>query len=411
MKNVLRITYLLTALLLLLQVIPLRASALPLSQEESDAIYGDHTIYQDVVGCGATGTCSCSGGATNLTGSDNKSKIYNFLTGKGFTPFQVAGIMGNMEGESNSDFETRLVEYGFPNGRGEISKAGQPSSLSDTVPPDANAKHQPGYGLVGWTAQVYKDGLNKLSAERGVPAGDLALQLDYLWTVLTSGADGVKAGFADRMKATTDVKAATVLFETDFEKHAPPLPDPIRLKFAEDLLVELGSGSGAVASSNVACGASGAGGQVVGDFSLPVDRKIYDEHKEYFTKPHHDYPAADIPVPIGTPVYSMTGGKVLKAPTNGDCGVGVIIDAGNNVNFIYCHGSDGGSIDGAKQGDTVKPGQLIMHSATTGSSTGPHLHVGITISSKNYCPQNLFVGIAEGNIPALSSLPTSGCTN
>ena len=38
-----------------------------------------------------------------------------------------------------------------------------------------------------------------------------------------------------------------------------------------------------------------------GSYTLPVDRSVFDLHPEYLSKPHHDYPAIDIPLAVGTP--------------------------------------------------------------------------------------------------------------
>ena len=147
---------------------------------------------------------------------------------------------------------------------------------------------------------------------------------------------------------------------------------------------------------------------VVGDYALPVEARWYAEHPQWFTKPHHDYPAADIPVPTGTPIFAAAGGTVVKAPAGGACGLGVIVNSADGVTWLYCHGSDGGQV--ISPGDQVVPGQLLMHSASTGNSTGPHLHFGIRVDGQNRCPQPFMVAVAEGSPITPQSLPTSGCS-
>ena len=154
-------------------------------------------------------------------------------------------------------------------------------------------------------------------------------------------------------------------------------------------------------------------GQTVtnGNYALPLDIKWYEEHPDWFSKPHHDYPAADIPVPEGTNVYAMSSGKVTAAPNGYGYGQGVSIMGDDGVLYNYGHGQDGGQI--VKVGDTIKAGQLIMHSGNTGRSTGPHLHVDMKIGSEKACPQNLLVALGkkESSLPSPQSLPTSGCSN
>lgn len=157
-----------------------------------------------------------------------------------------------------------------------------------------------------------------------------------------------------------------------------------------------------------ACTPGQAGGAVVDGYALPVDRRWYDEHPSWFTKPHHDYPAADVPVPTGTPIYSMTGGSVTATPTSGRCGIGVVIDGNDGARYTYCHGLPGSTT--VVPGDRVEAGQQVMLSASTGNSTGPHLHLGIRVDGENRCPQPLLVAIAEDLGPAPLTLPASGCT-
>ena len=147
---------------------------------------------------------------------------------------------------------------------------------------------------------------------------------------------------------------------------------------------------------------------VSGDYALPLERRWYDEHPEWFTKPHHDYPAADIPVPIDTPLYAVTNGVVVGTPTSGKCGIGVVIND-DEAQYTYCHGRPG--TQAVTIGDRVTVGQHLLDSASTGNSTGPHLHFGIEAGGQKRCPQPFLVSIAEGQPLAPAGLPTTGCTS
>ncbi|MCB9376391.1 MAG: peptidoglycan DD-metalloendopeptidase family protein [Microthrixaceae bacterium] len=147
---------------------------------------------------------------------------------------------------------------------------------------------------------------------------------------------------------------------------------------------------------------------VSGDYALPVERHWYDENPRWFTKPHHDYPAADIPVPTGTPLFAVTNGVVVGTPTSGKCGIGVIFNGDDGAQYTYCHGNPG--TQAVTIGDRVSVGQHLLDSASTGNSTGPHLHFGIRVDGTQRCPQPFFVAIADGEPFAPRGLPTSGCS-
>jgi len=355
--------------------------ALALSPEQRK-IYDSNISYFDLE---EATLATCGGGSSTLTGSDNAEKIYNFFTGQGFKPFQAAGIMGNMMDESK--LNPRSIEP-YPT-EGDQPRRGK------------------GFGLVQWTFADRQEPLEQKAAAAGVLPSDLGIQLQYVMDEL----QGRWKSTYDKFLATTTVEQATEVILVEYEipgNKARARRE--RIPYARDFLIQFGSssGGGAPSSGSVVCG--GGNGEVVNGFSLPVDRKFYDENPEWFTKPHHDYPAADIPVPTGSRVYSMTDGTVIKAPVNGGCGVGVIIDDANGVRYTYCHGSDGGTVSGARTGDKVTAGQFIMSSASTGDSSGPHLHLQITVSGQNRCPQTLFTGIAEGTPPDVNTLPSGGCT-
>jgi len=58
---------------------------------------------------------SSGGGIVNaLTGSDNRQKIWNYLTSRGLTSEQAAGVMGNMQSETAGSWSPTVNEYGKP---------------------------------------------------------------------------------------------------------------------------------------------------------------------------------------------------------------------------------------------------------------------------------------------------------
>ncbi|MCZ7537870.1 MAG: M23 family metallopeptidase [Acidimicrobiia bacterium] len=125
------------------------------------------------------------------------------------------------------------------------------------------------------------------------------------------------------------------------------------------------------------------------------------------TRPHHDYPAIDIPVPVGTPLYAVTNGVVVGTPTSGKCGIGVVFNGDDDAQYAYCHGQPG--TQAVAIGERITVGQHLMDSASTGNSTGPHLHFSIETGGARRCPQTFLVSIAEGQPLAPQGLPATGC--
>ena len=89
---------------------------------------------------------------------------------------------------------------------------------------------------------------------------------------------------------------------------------------------------------------------------------------------HHDYPAADIAAPQGTPLYALSDGSVLYTWT-GDprCGTGFTFQATDGQTWTYCHLS---YLDPSVQpGTQLTAGQSVGLVGATGDATGPHLHL------------------------------------
>jgi murein DD-endopeptidase MepM/ murein hydrolase activator NlpD len=102
---------------------------------------------------------------------------------------------------------------------------------------------------------------------------------------------------------------------------------------------------------------------------------------------HHDYPAADIAAPSGSPVYALADGVVTRAWRTIDplCGIGMDYRTDDGRTWAYCHLSyiEPSVVSGTR----LSAGMLVGLVGSTGHSTGPHLHLGLIPSSQGY-PQN-----------------------
>jgi hypothetical protein len=153
--------------------------------------------------------------------------------------------------------------------------------------------------------------------------------------------------------------------------------------------------------------ARAAGGvPVAGDYTLPVDRHLVTAAA--LRRPHHTYPAWDLALPEGTPVYAAHGGLVAAVTaTHSRCGLGAVVAGADGYTYIYCHASAVAVVPG----EHVAAGDLLMWSGNTGNSTGPHLHFGIRDpGGRNLCPQDLLAAWYEGIPLSPDAAPAWGCT-
>jgi peptidase M23-like protein len=147
-------------------------------------------------------------------------------------------------------------------------------------------------------------------------------------------------------------------------------------------------------------------------FVLPRWVKSESQWKTVLAGKHHDHASIDIPVPVGTPYYAITAGRVTF--TSGACGDGVTLHGLDGVTYTYCHGSWRAGANGYNVG----PGQLLGFTGNTdggtNTSTGPHLHVQIKYGGHLRCPQTLLWDLYDLKQPppdehTVQTLPTSGC--
>jgi murein DD-endopeptidase MepM/ murein hydrolase activator NlpD len=96
---------------------------------------------------------------------------------------------------------------------------------------------------------------------------------------------------------------------------------------------------------------------------------------------HHDYPAADIAAPMGSPLYALADSTVLRSWTVPDprCGIGFTVRAFDGQVWTYCHMSvlNSNVVPGAQ----LSAGDSVGLVGATGHATGPHLHLQLQPAS------------------------------
>jgi murein DD-endopeptidase MepM/ murein hydrolase activator NlpD len=108
---------------------------------------------------------------------------------------------------------------------------------------------------------------------------------------------------------------------------------------------------------------------------------------------HHDYPAADIAAPEGSPLYALSDGAVLYAWTwDQRCGTGFTMRTSDGQTWTYCHLS---YLDPAvTPGAELKAGDPVGLVGQTGDASGPHLHLQLQPASSYPQDQAWFQGFA-----------------
>ncbi|MFQ3666671.1 MAG: M23 family metallopeptidase [Sphingomonadaceae bacterium] len=152
------------------------------------------------------------------------------------------------------------------------------------------------------------------------------------------------------------------------------LPDPQWVKRREAEVARTAAAKKAVADSPGA--ASGwqerfqrpvSGGRVSG---------VYGSQRFYGGLPRSPHWGLDIAVPTGTPVRAPASGivRLAEGPFLIEGNI-VLLDHGAGLASVYIHLHE----IRVKPGDVVKQGDVLGTVGTTGRSTGPHLHWGVSL--------------------------------
>lgn len=163
-----------------------------------------------VAGCGDAGEPSEPAGQSEWALNANDKAAYDFFVSKGLTSFQSAGIVGNLDQESN-------------------------------VSPSAVQQGGPGRGIAQWSVggrwdTAANDNAVAYAAKQKESVWSLQLQLEFTWYELqTFSGYGLAA-----LKKTTNVTDATVVFQTDFEG-CGNCQQTTRVAYAKAVLAAYGS--------------------------------------------------------------------------------------------------------------------------------------------------------------------------
>ena len=111
----------------------------------------------------------------------------------------------------------------------------------------------------------------------------------------------------------------------------------------------------------------------------------------------------DYAIPCGSPVYASADGVIVQSAWAGHSGMRVTVDHGSSVRTGYSHNSR--LI--ARVGGTVRQGQIIALSGTTGNSTGCHVHFEVIINDRWNDPQNFLPVIPGQPNPKINSRRTT----
>ena len=120
-------------------------------------------------------------------------------------------------------------------------------------------------------------------------------------------------------------------------------------------------------------------------FFRPVPGKItslYGLQRFLNKKPKNPHRGLDFRAPEGSKVRAVATGKVVLTGNHYYAGNSVYLDHGNGVVSMYFHLSR----IRVSLGETVKRGQAIGRSGSTGRSTGPHLHLSVSVQGPSGGP-------------------------
>ena len=150
--------------------------------------------------------------ASDIAGSTDGQKIYNYLRGRGYSKAATSGIMGNLNAESGLRSNNLQNSYEKSLGMNDTQYTSAVNNRSYNKNNFIN--DSAGYGLAQWTYSSRKKGLYEASVDQGKSISDLGVQLPYLDKELNS------YGLTSKIKNNNSVNEVSDTILRDFEKPA-----------------------------------------------------------------------------------------------------------------------------------------------------------------------------------------------
>lgn len=222
------------------------------------------TVVSALTGSGASNTGACR----KLPGNNTVEQAYNYFIGRGLTPVQAAGIVGNINSESVGVRPTALqciysrenrsgADISLLDDVGGVVLANIDTAMSQLMSRNAGCgvsnTRSFGWGIVQWTPFSKMVDPSRAAGKSDSEIESLAYQLDFLWEQITGEdmglgfkvpGDGQAQAGIDTFRRTTTVEDAAIWFAQEFERcancdslsHIQP-----RVDFARNLLNQVGA--------------------------------------------------------------------------------------------------------------------------------------------------------------------------
>lgn len=317
-------------------------------------------------------TVTCTGGGNfaglpTLVGNSNAEKIWNFLTSKGLSPEQAAGVMGNLQQESG--FRPDAVEGG--NGIG--------------------------FGIAQWSFGR-RTQLETAAAKKGILASDLSFQLEFLYQEATTRT-AIRGGGTEWevLKRQATVNDALVFWHDSFERSADSAQKVIsvRGKYAQDAFASFNKGGastpGTSSSSSSSSGCPSAA--VTGDLAQLTVAYAWPQ---YHAAPYvNKQPAYETAIQKAKSEGKYIGGITYPGVDCGGFITTLMINSGFEPNYNY-----GGVISSGAGSTTNQEAWLKANWQTLGK--GSSINTGdLKPGDVAMQPGHTFVYV--GTVPGLDS--------